>query len=67
MDEGNKRARPLINKQSVRRFLLDYAQRSRAHKFTRVADSVYDQMEAVLRDKCRQLVHAQPSAGRTIK
>jgi hypothetical protein len=27
---------PLINKQNVRRFILDYAARNRAHKYTRV-------------------------------
>lgn len=58
---------PLINKRNVRRFLLEYAQRSRSHRFTRVADSVYDQIEATVRDKCRQQVNCQPSAGKTIK
>ncbi len=59
--------RPMINRQAIRRFLLEYAERSRAHKFTRVADGVFDQIEGVLREKCRQIVHAQPSAGRTIR
>lgn len=57
----------MINKQSVRRFLLDYAERNRAHKFSRVAESVYDQIDAAVREKCRQIVQTQPSAGRTIR
>jgi len=57
----------LINKQKVRRFLLEYAQRNRAHKYTQVATSVYDQVESALREQCRRIVHAQPSKGKTIK
>jgi len=58
---------PLINKQNVRRFILDHAERSRPHKYTQVAPSVYDAVEAAIRERCRQIVHAQPSAGRTIR
>ena len=57
----------LINKQNIRRFLLEHAERSRAHRYTRVADCVYDQIELAIRDKCRDIVRTQPSAGRTIK
>ena len=58
---------PLINKQNIRRFLLDYAQRNRAHKFTRVAECVFDQIDVAVREQCRRIVRAQPSAGKTIK
>jgi hypothetical protein len=57
----------LINKQNLRRFLLEYAGRSRAHRYTRVADGVYDQIELAVREKCRDIVRSQPSAGRTIR
>ena len=60
-------AHRLINKKNTRRFLLEHAERSRAHRFTRVADCVYDQIELALRDKCRDIVRSQPSAGRTIR
>ena len=60
-------AHRLINKQNIRRFLLEHAERSRAHRYTRVADCVYDQIELAIRDKCRDIVRSQPSAGRTIK
>ena len=58
---------PLINKRSVRRFILDYAERSRSHRYTQVAEDLYDQIEAVVREKCRKLVDSQPSAGKTIR
>ena len=57
----------LINRRQVRSFLLDYAQRSRCHRFERVAEAVYDQIEAVVREKCRRMVNGQPSAGKTIR
>lgn len=57
----------LINRRRARRFLLDYAKRSRAHEFSRVADSVYDQLEAQVRELCLKIIHAQPSAGKTIR
>lgn len=57
----------LINKSRVRRFILEHAEKSRAHKFTRVAPTVFVQLESVVREKCRQLVHSQPSKGKTIR
>jgi len=57
----------LINKKGVRQFLLEHAERNRLHRFTRVADSVYDQVEAAVRDKLRQIVRIQPSKGKTIQ
>ena len=57
----------LINRKAIRRYLLDYAARSRAHTYTRVAPEVYDRVEAGVREQCRKIVHAQPSAGKTIK
>ena len=57
----------LINKRKARNFILECAARTRAHKFTRVAPCVYDQLEAVLRDKCRALIHSQPAKGKTIR
>ena len=57
----------LINRKAVRRFLLDYAARSRAHSYTRVAPEVYGKVEAAVREQCRRIVQSQPSAGKTIK
>ena len=60
-------AHRLINKQNIRRFLLEHAEQNRAHRFTRVAESIYDQIEIAVREKCRDIVRSQPSAGRTIR
>jgi hypothetical protein len=60
-------AHKLINKQNLRKYILEYAGRTRSHPYTRVADSAYDDLEHVLRQACRKLVQRQPSAGRTIK
>jgi hypothetical protein len=57
----------LINRRKTRIFILECARRTRAHKFTRVAPGIYDQLEAWLREKCRALVHSQPAKGRTIR
>jgi hypothetical protein len=57
----------LINRQNVRRFILEYASRSRSHRYTQVSATVYDQIEATVREQCRKIVRIQPSAGRTIK
>lgn len=58
---------PLLNRQAVRRYLLDYAARSRSHVFTRVAPEAFERLDAGLREQCRRLVHTQPSAGKTIR
>ena len=67
MDEARKKTHRLINRTAVRTFLLEYAQRNRAHRFDRVAPGVYDQIEAAVREQCRRIVHAQPGAGKTIR
>jgi hypothetical protein len=67
VSEKRKRVCGLVNRSAARNFLLEFAARNRAHRFTRVGDAVYDQLEAALREKCRSLVNAQPSCGKTIK
>jgi len=57
----------LLNKKAVRGFILDYAERSRAHKYTRVSPQVLDEIEAAVREKCRAIVRVQPSMGKTIR
>ena len=56
----------MIMKSKVRKFLLEYAARSRHHPFTRVSAEALDYLEGKLRDECRKLVDAQPSKGKTI-
>jgi hypothetical protein len=65
METGKTRG--LVNRRCVRRFLLETAAANRAHRFTRVADTVFDQIEAFVREKCRGIVRSQPSVGKTIR
>ncbi len=58
---------PMINRKEIRRYLLDYAARSRAHVYTRVAPEAYVRIEAGVREHCRRIVQSQPSAGKTIR
>jgi len=58
----------LLNKQNCKGWLLDYANRTRAHHFTRVSmEGVVDRLEAALRKEMRRIVDEQPSVGKTIK
>lgn len=57
----------LINKKAVRQLLLDIAGRDRAHSFTRVAPSVYDEADSVLINWARRKVQSQPSKGQTVR
>ena len=47
--------------------MLDYAKRTRSHKFTRVGVEAYDILEERLRKIMREFVMSQPSKGKTIK
>lgn len=67
MDKTKTRPQRLVNRKAVRAFLLGYAQRHRAHRFSRVGDSVFDDIEAAVRQKCRAVVDSQPSVGKTIR
>lgn len=57
----------LINRAQCKKFILDYAQRERHHKFTRVSAACYEYLEMRMRETCRMLVASQPSKGQTIK
>lgn len=57
----------LIRKAQVRKYLMDYIARNRARKFSRVAESVYDEADAALRAWCRRKADSLPSIGMTVK
>jgi len=61
------KSRGLANRKCVRRFLLETAAGCRAHQFTRVANTVFNQIEATIREKCRSIIRSQPSMGKTIR
>jgi len=57
----------LINKKKCKQTLLDYAQATRAHKFTRVSEDSLIHLESVVKKEIEKIIHMQPSAGRTIR
>ncbi len=56
----------LLCKSAVKKFLLEYSEREKFHKFTRVSASAIEHIEAQTREACRRLVKSQPSKGMTI-
>jgi hypothetical protein len=56
----------LISPSKVKRFILDYASKNRAHKFTRVSQTAIDKIEGTVRASCRYLVDSAPSKGKTL-
>ena len=57
----------LLNWKHCKQFTLDYASRSRAHKFTRVSGDVKELLEAYLRTRIRLFVDSHPGKGTTLK
>jgi hypothetical protein len=67
--EGGVRtqAKKFINKASCQRYLLDYADQTRHHKFMRVHPEVFHELEVVVRKHMRAIVSRNIDFGRTIK
>jgi hypothetical protein len=56
----------IISPSKVKRFILDHAAKSRAHKFSRVSQTAIDKVEAAARAACRHIVDSAPSKGKTL-
>jgi hypothetical protein len=56
----------LITVKSVKQYLLDYASKTRHHKFTRVSEDTLMKVEAATRSACQSIVAAAPSKGQTL-
>jgi hypothetical protein len=56
----------LISPSKVKRFILDYASKNRAHKFSRVSQTAIDKVEGAVRSACRHIVDSAPSKGKTL-
>ena len=56
----------LLRRSAVRAFLLDYAKKTRSHKFTRVSEQTMIELNEVVRTHCIRCVTRLPSMGRTI-
>jgi len=55
-----------LNRAQVRRFLLDWAKGTRAHKFTRVSEETLITINELVRQWCVNHVRRLPSKGKTI-
>jgi hypothetical protein len=60
-------AKNFINKAACKRYLLDYADQTRHHKFIRVDPEVFHELEVVVRKHMRAIVGRNIDFGRTIK
>ena len=56
----------MISPSCVRRFMLDHARKTRAHKFTRVSADTLAQIEGRVREYCACIVERAPSKGVTL-
>lgn len=55
-----------LNKTKIKQYILDRAQKTRAHKFERVSSEVYDHLDGIIRSEVDRLIRLQPSMGKTI-
>jgi len=56
----------LLNWTACKKLVLDTAERTRAHKFTRVSTDVRDYLEGALRKEVAKIVSSHPGIGKTI-
>jgi len=56
----------LINKSKVKKYILEFAETNRAHKFTRVSQEAIDRVEAAARAAAKAIVTSAPSKGKTL-
>jgi hypothetical protein len=66
---GNVRTRVsnFINKAACKQYIMDYADQTRHHKFSRLEAAIYDELNGVMRKHMRSIVARNPSVGKTIR
>ena len=57
---------PFLCRAHVRKFLLEQAARTRAHKYTRVSEQTMIEINEMVRRYCVHRIAALPSLGKTI-
>ena len=62
----NQKMNSLINKSKVKKYILEFAEANRAHKFTRVSQEAIDRVEAAARAAAKAIVTSAPSKGKTL-
>jgi hypothetical protein len=66
-DQIRTRVSQFINKAACKQYLMDYADQTRHHKFSRVDSEVFDELNAVLRKHMRTIISRNPSFGKTLR
>jgi len=66
LQKQNHTMNTLINKSKVKKFILEFAEANRAHKFSRVSQEAIDRVEAAARAACKAVVTSAPSKGKTL-
>jgi hypothetical protein len=59
-------ATPFLCRAKVRKFLLEQAARTRAHKYTRVSEQTMIEANEVVRQWCISRIGRMPSMGKTL-
>jgi hypothetical protein len=57
---------PFINQSSCKKFLLEHAAKTRAHKFTRVSSDTLSKLNEAVRNTMINHVQSMPSCGKTL-
>ncbi len=66
-DQIRTRVSQFVNKAACKQYLMDYADQTRHHKFTRVDSEIFDELNAVLRKHMRSIISRNPSFGKTLR
>jgi hypothetical protein len=66
-DQIRTRVSQFINKAACKQYLMDYADQTRHHKFSRVDSEIFDELNAVLRKHMRSIITRNPSFGKTLR
>jgi hypothetical protein len=67
--EGTIRTRVsnFVNKAACKQYIMDWANQTRHHKFSRLDPEIYAELNAVLRKHMKAIVTRNPSFGKTIR
>jgi hypothetical protein len=66
-DQIRTRVSQFINKAACKQYLMDYADQTRHHKFSRVDSEIFNELNAVLRKHMRTIISRNPSFGKTLR
>ena len=56
-----------VNKAACRKYIMEFAAKTRHHTFTRLDPGIYDELNGVLRRHMVAIVSRNPTFGKTIK